>query len=129
MESNEGSVIQLGAAAKQFALRVASVGENRLELLAVEIQEARERLLRALLLALGVAVFGLLAALALTATLVVWLWIWSPVAVLLVETVVYAAAGLCLYLQLSAQLKNWQTLPASLDQMRKDLTGLEKFLK
>jgi uncharacterized membrane protein YqjE len=122
-------VAQLGAAAKQFALRLATVGGNRLELLAVEVQEARERLLLALVLTLGVAAFGMLAALALTAMIVVWLWTWSPVAVLLVLTIVYATAGTCLYLRLNTLLQNWQTLPASLGQMRKDLTGLENILK
>jgi uncharacterized membrane protein YqjE len=129
MESNPGSVAELGAAAKQFALRLVTVGENRLELLAVEMQEARERLLCTLLLALGVAMFGLLAALAFTALIVVWWWTCSPVAVLLVLTLVYASVGLWLYLRLSALLKHWQTLPASLDQIRKDLAGLENILK
>lgn len=51
-----------------------SASENRLELLAVEVQEERERLLHALLLALGVAAFGLLAGLTLTAAVAVVLW-------------------------------------------------------
>jgi len=129
MESKPGNVAQLGATARQFMLRLATVGENRLELLAVEMHEARERLLFTLLLALGVAVFGLLSALTFTAMIVVWLWTCSPVAVLLVLTVVYAGAGIWLYLRLSALLKNWQTLPASLGQIRKDLAGLENVLK
>lgn len=51
-----------------------AIGENRLELLLVEAQEERERIVHALLLLLGVAVFGLLAAAALTGAIVVWLW-------------------------------------------------------
>jgi uncharacterized membrane protein YqjE len=129
MESASGSFNQISATAKQFALRLATVGENRLELLAVEMQEARERLLCNILMALGVAVFGLLAALTFTAAIVVWLWVWSPVIVLLSLTFVYATAGLCLYRRLRTLLKNWQTLPATLDQIRKDLAGLETFLR
>ena len=55
MESTTASFAQLSATAKQFALRLATIGENRVELLAVEVQEEREHLLHALLLALGVA--------------------------------------------------------------------------
>jgi ElaB/YqjD/DUF883 family membrane-anchored ribosome-binding protein len=71
---------------KTFVRRLVTIGENRLELLAVEVQEERERLLHAFLLALGVAAFGLLAGLTLTAAIVVLLWAWSPVAVLLILT-------------------------------------------
>ena len=105
-----------------------TIGENRLELLTVEVQEERERLLHAFLLALGVAAFGLLAGLTLTAAIVVLLWAWSPVAVLLILTGLYAAAGICLYRRLIGVLRDWQTLSASLDQLRKDRACLEKIL-
>jgi uncharacterized membrane protein YqjE len=128
MESNTGSFTQLGMAAKQLALRLATIGENRVELLAVEVQEERERLLHALLLALGVAVFCLLAGLVFTATIVVLLWDWSHVAVLLTITIIYGAAGLWLYRRLTRLLRDWQTLPASLEQLRRDRACLERIL-
>ena len=71
--------------------------------------------------------FGLLGGLTLTAALVVWLWDW-PVTVLLVLTGLYGAAGICLYRRLTGLLLNWQTLSASLDQLRKDRACLEKNL-
>ena len=119
---------QLAAISKQFARRLLTIGENRLELLTVEVQEERERLLHAFLLALGVAAFGLLAGLALTAAIVVLLWACSPVAVLLTLTGLYGAAGVCLYRRLTGLLRDWQTLSASLDQLRKDRACLEKIL-
>jgi len=128
MESTSGSFAQFRAAARHFVLRLATFGENRVELLAVEMQEAREHLLHALLLALGVAIFGLLAALTFTATIVVLLWSWSPPAVLFTLTVVYGAAGFYLYRRLTGLMRNWQTLPATLDQIRKDRECLEKIL-
>ncbi len=79
MEESTVSLGQLAATSKHFARRLLTIGENRLELLAVEVQEERERLLHAFLLALGVAAFGLLAGLTLTAAIVVLLWTWSPV--------------------------------------------------
>ena len=82
METSTVSLSQLATTSKQFARRLLTIGENRLELLAVEVQEERERLLHAFLLALGAAAFGLLAGVTLTAALVIWLWAW-PVTVLL----------------------------------------------
>ena len=128
MDNSTASFNRLGATSKTFARRLLTIGENRLELLAVEVQEGRERLLQAFLLALGVATFGLLASLMLSAAIVVWLWTWSPVAVLLILTSLYAAAGLWLYRQLTRLLRDWQTLSASLDQFRKDRVCLEKLL-
>jgi uncharacterized membrane protein YqjE len=128
METAAISFRQLAATSKQFARRLLTIGENRLELLTVEVQEERERLLHAFLLALGVAAFGLLAGLTLTAAIVVWLWAWSPLAVLLILTGLYGAAGVWLYRRLTGLLCNWQTLSASLDQLRKDRACLEKNL-
>jgi uncharacterized membrane protein YqjE len=128
MEESTASFRQLATASKHFARRLLTIGENRLELLTVEVQEERERLLHAVLLALGVAVFGLLAGLTLTAAIVVGLWTWSPLAVLVILTVFYAAAGIFLWWQLTMLLRDWQTLSASLDQLRKDRACLEKIL-
>jgi uncharacterized membrane protein YqjE len=50
------------------------------------------------------------------------------VAVLLILTALYAAAGICLYRRLTGLLRNWQTLSATLDQLRKDRACLEKIL-
>jgi uncharacterized membrane protein YqjE len=119
---------QLAATSKGFARRLLTIGENRLELLTVEVQEERERLLHAFLLALGVAAFGLLATLTLTAAIVVLLWAWSQVAVLLILTGLYGAAGVCLYRRLTLLLRDWQTLSATLEQLRKDRACLEKIL-
>ena len=128
METASVSLGQLAANSKQLARRVMTIGENRLELLVVEVQELCERLLRAILLALGVATFGLLTGIALTAAIVVVLWATSPVAVLLTITGLYAVAAIWLYRRLTLLLREWQTLSATLDQLRKDRAGLEKLL-
>jgi len=129
MEESGASFRPLVAAAKLFARRLLTVGENRLELLTVEVQEERERLLQAFLMALAVAAFGLLAGITLTALVVVLLWDFSHWAALLTLSVLYGAAGICLYRRLAVLLHDWQTLPASLDQLRKDRACLEKILE
>jgi len=129
MEEPTASFRQLAAAWKNFARRLLTIGENRLQLFTVEVQEERERLLQASLLALGAAAFGLLAGMTLTALVVVLLWDCSHWAALLTLTGLYGAAGVGLYGRLTALLRNWQTLPASLDQLRKDRACLEKILE
>jgi uncharacterized membrane protein YqjE len=128
MDESTVSFKELAAASKVFAARLLTIGENRLELLTVEVQEERERLLRAFLLALGVAAFGLLGGITLTAAIVVLLWAFSPAAVLLALTCLYGAAAVWLSQRLSALMRDWQTLSASMDQLRKDRACLEKIL-
>jgi uncharacterized membrane protein YqjE len=113
---------------KNIARQLLTIGGNRLELLTVEVQEDRERLLRAFFLALGAAAFGLLAGMTLTAAIAVLSWAYSPVAVLLTLTGLYGMAGVYLCRRLIGLLRDWQTLPASLDQLRKDRACLEKIL-
>lgn len=128
MEDSTVSFQQLAATSKHFARRLLAIGENRLELLTVEVQEERVRLLHAFLLALAVAAFGMLAGITLTAAIVLLLWAYSPVAGLLVLTVLYSAAAVAIYRRLARLLHDWQTLSASLDQLRKDRACLEKAL-
>jgi len=128
MHETTVSVGQLAATSKDFAQRLLTIGENRLELLIVEIQEAQARLLHTFLLALGAAVFGLLAGITLTAALVFLLPTWPPGKVLLTLTVIYAAAGGILYWRLMVLLRDFQMLAASLDQLQKDRACLEKIL-
>ena len=94
----------------------------------LEVQEERERLLYAILLALGVAAFGLLAGVALTGAIVVLLWEFSRLAALLVLTGLYGATAVWLYRRLLMLLRDWQNLPATFDQLRKDRACLEKHL-
>ena len=129
MEPASDNFGQLGASSKHFARRLLTIGENRLELLMVEVQEERERLLHAILLALGVAVFSFLTGVALTIAIVVLLWHLSPVAVLLVLSSLYAAIAVYLCRRFTVLQRAWKTLPASLDQFRKDRACLETILE
>lgn len=84
----EPSAINLGKLAgpsKIFARRLLAIGANRIELLMVEVQEERGRLLHALLLGCGIAASAFLAVLALNAALVVLFWETSRVAALAVS--------------------------------------------
>ena len=129
MEESSVSFKHLAATSKQFARRLLTIGENRLELLTVEVQEERERLLHAILLALGAATFGLLTGITGTALIVVLCWAYSPVLALLALAALYGSVGIYFYRQLTARLRNAQTLDATLNQLRKDRACLEKALE
>jgi uncharacterized membrane protein YqjE len=128
MDEPTAGLSQLAATSKDLARRLLTIGQNRLELLMVEVQEERERLLRALLLAAGVAVFGLLAGMTFTAAVVVLLWAYCPSAVLLILTVLYSGTAVYFWWRVNDLLRRWQVLSASLDQLRKDRACLEKIL-
>lgn len=118
---------QLAAASKAIARRLLIIGENRLELLMVEIREERDRCLCAVLLACSMAAFGLLAGITLTAAIVVWLRT-SSAATLLVLALLYGAAAIYLWRRLAGLLCGWHTFAASADQLRKDSACLKKAL-
>ena len=128
MESATSSLGTFAGSAKRLARRLLTIGTNRLELFVVEVQEQREQILCVFLLALGVAAFGLLAAITLTGAIVVLLWPVSELGALLVLTVIYGTAAALLYRRLKTMLRDWKDLPATLDQLRKDRECLEKDL-
>jgi len=128
MEESIVSFNQLGPASKKIVRRLLTIGENRLELLLVEMQEERERHLRAILLVFAITAFGLLTGITLTAAIVLSLWAYSHVATLLILAILYGAATVYLGWQLAVLLRDWQTLAASLDQLRKDCSCLVKTL-
>ena len=118
----------LGEASKRLAHRALVICENRIDLLMVEVQEERERLLQAIWMAFGVAVCGLLAGVALTAVVAVAFWQQSPVTALLILALFYIVAGACIVMRLVRLQRDWQTLPATLEQLRKDRECLAKSL-
>lgn len=126
MDTGTETLDTMAATSKSFGQMLLTIGENRLELLMVAVQEEREVVLHAILLALGVAVCALLAGITLTAAIVVYGWDFSPIAVLLILAGIYGAAAAWLYRILTRVISNWQTLSVSLDQLRKDRESLEE---
>ena len=92
----------------RFVRRLLSLGENRLELLALEVQEGRDRLFKDFLLALAVAGFALLALLAGSAALMMRFWASSPASALLGLTGLYGAISTGLFLWLHRRLRQYK---------------------
>ena len=117
---------QLGEAARRTAQRLLVIVENRVQLLMVEAQEEREKMLRAIWLGLGAALLGLLAGMSLTLLIAVALWEHSPVLALLALTLFYGVAAGYLLSRLRRLLREWQTLPGTIEQLKKDRECVEK---
>jgi uncharacterized membrane protein YqjE len=98
------------------------------ELLLVELQEERERLLQALLYALAAAVFGLLAGISLTLWIVLLFWNLSPLIAVAALTVLYGATATFLSVRLARLRRDWQAFSATLEQLRKDSACLNDIL-
>jgi len=128
METASDHLSNIGSSGRRIFRRALAMGENRLELLLVELQEERERLVLAIILALGVTIFALLAGVALTVALAVALWDFSPVLALLGMAAIYLAIGGFLYYRLTKLRNEWQTLPATLDQLKKDRECLDHII-
>lgn len=128
MDAPTSDLQQLATTSRRVAQRLLTIGENRLVLLTVEMQEERERLLHVALIALAMAVFGLLGGMTLTAAAVVLLWPHAPGTALLGLTIIYGVVAICLWRRAAALLRDWQTFPASLDQLRKDRETMDAVL-
>jgi len=118
----------LTATTKRLGRRLLFVGENRVQLLTVELQQEIEHFLHLVLLAMAVSVFGMLAGIALSAAVVIHFWAHSPAAVFLILTGVYGLIALGLSWQLNTLMRGWRTFAGSLDQFRKDCACFEKIL-
>ncbi|MGH7950390.1 MAG: phage holin family protein [Limisphaerales bacterium] len=116
----------LAEASKRLGLRIFSICENRLELLAIETREERERLLRAMWLAMAAAVFSLLAGLTLTLIVMVVFWTSHPIVALIVTGGIYAVAAAILFVRLAQLHRDWKSFADTLEQLKKDRECLLK---
>jgi uncharacterized membrane protein YqjE len=119
-EHTEESLGALLGASRRIAQRTLDIGANRVELLMVEVQEERERLLRAFHLALAAAAFAVLGGFALTFALAVLLWDHGAVAVLFGIAAACIGTTLSLRLRISSLQRDNVMFAATLDQLRKD---------
>ena len=128
MQDSTVSFSPLTAASKNVARQLLILGENRIYLLTVEIQQERERLVLVLLFGFAIATCCLLAGIALSAAVVTLLWAFHPVAALLGLAAIYGIAGILFYRRMASLLNDWRTLSASLEQFRKDTQCLANLI-
>ncbi|HTI71670.1 MAG TPA: phage holin family protein [Candidatus Limnocylindria bacterium] len=117
------------AMSKHLVRRLMVLGENRVELLFVELQEERDRCLQALALALAMAVLFLLGGIVFSAAVVLVCWNLGPLIALGILFIFYIAGGILAWWRLSHSLKGWDTLAGTRQQFRKDREQFERFIQ
>jgi uncharacterized membrane protein YqjE len=118
----------LGDATKRMGRRLFGIFENRLQLLMVEAQEERDRITSAICMAVVMVIFCLLAGITLTLLVAVAFWDHYPVIALLILACIYGVIAALFYAKLIQLQREWQTLPATIEQLKKDRECLEKQL-
>jgi uncharacterized membrane protein YqjE len=121
--STEGSVL---SSATRLFKTLHAVAENRAALFLVELKEERVRLFDALLLAALGIVGALMTLVMLTLTVVVAFWETHRLLVLVLITVAYAGTTAGAFITLRSRLRRWRAFSATLDQIKKDRSCLEK---
>jgi uncharacterized membrane protein YqjE len=126
--STTGGTPPLTNSAKRLAHRVFVICENRLQLLMVEAQEERERILSAIMVAMVAAAFSLLTGITITIIVAVAFWDHDPLIALTILAAIYAVVAVSLCVKLVQFQRDWQTLPTTIEQLKKDRECLEKYL-
>lgn len=129
MHTSQSKVTGLPGSTLRLTQHALAAGENRFELLLVELQEERERVFQTIGMTLALATLVLLAGVAFTLTVVVVFWDYSRVWPITALTLLYSVGGTMLYGLLQRQLRSWQTLPETFTQVRRDLAALSTRLQ
>lgn len=125
MDTTHDTDANLAGAVKKVLWRLMAVGQNRAELLMVEMQEERARAQVVIFLGLGIAVFGLLATLTVTAV-IACAFASHLLLALGVLAGVYGIATVLFYLKLSRMLSRWEGFTGTREQFEKDGECLKK---
>jgi uncharacterized membrane protein YqjE len=103
-----------------------SIAQNRLELVLVEVQEERTRVVEAFLLVAGVVAFGCMTLMLITFAVVAVFWENHRVAVLGSLSLLYLVVTLVAYWRLRHRLKHWPAFSATLAELKKDKAWLDE---
>jgi uncharacterized membrane protein YqjE len=122
------SVTNLADSSQRLGRRILAICENRLQLLLVEAQEERERILRVIWMAMVGLTFAMLAGITITIIVAVAFWENHPIVALSILAVIYVIIAALFFGKLQQLQRDWQTLPATIEQLRKDQECLEKQL-
>ncbi|MBN9693839.1 MAG: phage holin family protein [Verrucomicrobia bacterium] len=129
MSETERLISGLTTGSRRLAGQVLATGENRLELLLVELQEEREHTFHIVGLLLSLAAFLTLAGGTLTLAVVVLLWDVSRIWPVCLLTLLWAGVGVAVYRRLRLQLEQWQSFPETVNQVRRDFAAVTRRLR
>ncbi len=124
MSAPEDTRAGLWSSLKRVLDALLATVENRVELISVELQEEKCRLVEAILLAAGVAAFGMMTLTLITFTLVALFWDSARMTVLVALSVVYLGVTVAAWRALQARLKSRTAFAGTLDELKKDRSCL-----
>jgi uncharacterized membrane protein YqjE len=128
MSAVAAPVSEIKVISRRLVKRALDMSENRLQLLLLEVEEERERLLQAMMLALGMATFGLLAGVAFTIIVLLLFWSRSPLFAMTLLTALYVGIVFFLHARLTRLRRDWKAFSGTLSQLREDCSCLAKIL-
>jgi uncharacterized membrane protein YqjE len=121
-ESRQG----IFASLRRLLKTILAIAHNRLELLLVELQEERWRLLNTLLLAGIVLILMLMTLLVPTVTIMVLCVKADRLDLLILLMLLYLAATIVAFWRLRARVKHWAPFSATLAELKKDKACLDE---
>ena len=116
----------IGASLRRLRQSLLNIAENRLDLLLLELHEARWQFVYSLLLTGLVFVLGLMTLLVPTLTIVVVCILAKRYDLLVGLTIVYLVATVVCGYRLRSCLKSWQPFSATVAELKKDKACLEE---
>jgi uncharacterized membrane protein YqjE len=126
MDENQESSDGLLASLRRLLDTALGLAQNRLELLSVELQEEKHRLVEILILTFTAVALGLLALIVVSFTIVVLFWDNGRLLVLFLLSVLYMAATVAMCFKLHARIKaGRRPFLTSVDELKKDRECLQ----
>jgi uncharacterized membrane protein YqjE len=129
MSESERLISGLAGNSRKLVQDVLAAGENRLDLLVVELQEEREQTYQAVGLLLSFTAVMVLFGFAVTTAVVVGFWEVSRIWPVCGMALLWAAVAALVWRRLRRQLQTWQTLPETLNQLHRDIESLTRRLR
>ena len=117
------------ATSKQVVRRLVSIGQNRLELLCLEVREEQERVWRAVFYVAGAAISLLLAGVVVTLLVALLLDDAARLWTLVGLGTVFGVGGLGFIVALGRLRRGWTTLEETRRQLREDHEHFQEFFK
>jgi uncharacterized membrane protein YqjE len=113
-------------ALKQLCRTVAAIAGNRLELLAVEAEEARLQSIGLLLWLAAALAFGVMTLGSVTLLILVLCWENHREAALICCSAIYLVITIVSVWQFNEKLRHWRAFSATLEEIKKDLKCLDE---
>ncbi len=125
MDEDEKAPASLLEAPRRLGATFLTILHNRLELLVVELQEERVRILEAVLFVAVIATLGFFTLASVATAVIILTWNKFGVDGLFVVGGVGLAGTLLIVWRLWVRMKTWEFLPGTLTELKKDLECLD----